>query len=115
MNADNSSQIYFPSWIYDRVSKGKDIAIENASEEKLMTMKKMTIVALWCIQLKPCDRPSMSEVIEMLEGEVECMQMPPKPCLYPQENHNAEDAEEGSKITCSSSSAQSDEDSQDIN
>ena len=41
----------------------------------------MIIVALWCIQMKPSDRPSMSRVVEMLEGEVECSQIPSKPFL----------------------------------
>lgn len=44
----------------------------------------MIILALWCIQLKPNDRPSMNKVIEMLEGEIESLKMPPKPFLYPQ-------------------------------
>lgn len=46
-------------------------------------MKKMVIVALHCIQLTPSDRPSMDKIVEMLEGEVECLEMPPKPFLYP--------------------------------
>ncbi|XLU52577.1 hypothetical protein S245_047225, partial [Arachis hypogaea] len=43
----------------------------------------MIIVALWCIQLKPCDRPLMKQVVEMLEREAEDLTMPPKPSLYP--------------------------------
>ncbi|XLR60453.1 hypothetical protein S83_011125 [Arachis hypogaea] len=43
----------------------------------------MIIVALWCIQLKPCDRPSLKQVVEMLEREAEDLTMPPKPSLYP--------------------------------
>ena len=31
--------------------------------------------------MKPSDCPSMKKVIEMLEGEVECLQMPSKPFL----------------------------------
>ena len=45
----------------------------------------MVIVALWCIQMKPIDRPSMSKALEMLEGEVELLEMPPKPTLYSRE------------------------------
>ncbi|GMN51681.1 hypothetical protein TIFTF001_020832 [Ficus carica] len=101
VNAENSSQIYFPSWIYDQFSKRHDIEMEDLKEDEKETIKKMIIVALWCIQLKPCDRPSMSKVIEMLEGKVECLQMPPKPSFCPQENHGA-DARQTSKETCSS-------------
>ncbi|KAE9619758.1 putative glycerophosphodiester phosphodiesterase [Lupinus albus] len=46
----------------------------------------MFIVALWCIQLKPSDRPSMTKVVEMLEGDIESLQMPPKPSFYPHDD-----------------------------
>uniref|UniRef100_A0A6N2K8L6 Protein kinase domain-containing protein n=1 Tax=Salix viminalis TaxID=40686 RepID=A0A6N2K8L6_SALVM len=76
--ANHSSQIYFPSWVYDQVSEGKDIEVqEDAMENEKKTTKKMIIVALWCIQLKPSDRPSMHKVIEMLESDVESLRMPP--------------------------------------
>ncbi|PON39363.1 GPCR kinase [Parasponia andersonii] len=100
-NAENTSEIYFPLWIYDQLSKGKGVEIEDATDEETDTTNKMIIVALWCIQLKPCDRPTMSKVIEMLESNVESIQMPPKPSLYPQEeeNHNIDNAQE---TACSS-------------
>ncbi|XP_048433196.1 cysteine-rich receptor-like protein kinase 34 [Pyrus x bretschneideri] len=82
---ENSSQIYFPLWIYDQLEKGLSVEIVDACENDNKVAKKMIMVALWCIQLKPADRPSMSKVIEMLEGEVEALQMPPKPLLCPQE------------------------------
>ena len=43
--------------------------------------KRMTIVGLWCIQTFPNDRPIMSRVIEMLEGSMNSLEMPPKPML----------------------------------
>uniref|UniRef100_A0A6N2MGC7 Protein kinase domain-containing protein n=1 Tax=Salix viminalis TaxID=40686 RepID=A0A6N2MGC7_SALVM len=64
--ANHSSQLYFTSWAYDQ-----------------KTTTKMIIVALWCIQLKPVDRPSMHKVVEMLESDVESLRMPPKPFLTP--------------------------------
>ncbi|KAM2089767.1 hypothetical protein ACFX1T_033668 [Malus domestica] len=84
-HAQNSSQIYFPSWIYDQLEKGLSVEIVDACENDKKVAKKMIMVALWCIQLKPADRPSMSKVVEMLEGEVEALQMPPKPFFCPQE------------------------------
>ncbi|XP_030501619.2 rust resistance kinase Lr10 isoform X2 [Cannabis sativa] len=83
-DAENTSQIYFPSWVHDQLSEGKNIDIETTltNEENSKVMKKMIIVALWCIQLKPSDRPTMNKVIELLEGEVDCLQIPPKPSLY---------------------------------
>ncbi|KAM3691166.1 hypothetical protein ACJW31_09G174800 [Castanea mollissima] len=79
--ADHSSQIYLPTWAYDQVSKGNEILMEDVEEEEKKIVKKMIMVALWCIQMKPSDRPSMNKVVEMLEGEVECLQMPSKPFL----------------------------------
>ncbi|KAM7465711.1 hypothetical protein LguiB_013273 [Lonicera macranthoides] len=79
----HSSQIYFPTWIYDRINQGEDMELGDATEELKRLVRKMTIVALWCIQLKPVDRPSMSKVLEMLEGEAELLQVPPKPTYCP--------------------------------
>jgi hypothetical protein len=41
--------------------------------------KKLCIVGLWCIQMRSHDRPTMSEVIEMLEAGIDGMEMPPRP------------------------------------
>ena len=86
--ADHTSQIYFPSWVYVQFNKGKEIEMEDANEEEKVLVNKMMLVALWCIQMKPIDRPSMGKVVEMLEGSVELIPMPPKPSLCPQEMSN---------------------------
>ncbi|KEH40331.1 stress-induced receptor-like kinase [Medicago truncatula] len=83
--AEHSSQLYFPFWIYDQLGKQGEIEIENVVEEDMKIVKKMIMVALWCIQLKPNDRPSMSRVVEMLEGDIETLEMPPEPTMYPDE------------------------------
>ncbi|XP_058724650.1 rust resistance kinase Lr10-like isoform X2 [Vicia villosa] len=85
VHAEHSSQLYFPLWIYDQVEKEQDIEMEDTTEEEKKMIKKMVIVAFWCIQLKPDDRPSMNKVVEMLEGDVKSLNMPPKPLLYPNE------------------------------
>ncbi|KAK1279675.1 putative receptor-like protein kinase [Acorus gramineus] len=41
--------------------------------------KKLAIVALWCVQCNPADRPCMSRVINMLEGDLQSLSMPPNP------------------------------------
>ncbi|KAM5561772.1 hypothetical protein ABKV19_022389 [Rosa sericea] len=84
-HAQNSSQIYFPSWIYEQLENGLNIEIEYACENDKKIAKKMIMVALWCIQLMPVDRPSMTKVLDMLEGEDEVLQMPPKPFFCPQQ------------------------------
>jgi serine/threonine protein kinase len=79
--AEHSSQIYLPTWIYDQLHDEKDIEMEDATKEEKKMIKKVIIVALWCIQMKPSDCPSMNNVLKMLEGEVEYLQMPLKPSL----------------------------------
>ena len=68
---DHTSQIYFPTWVYGQFREENDIEIEDAIEEEKKTTKKMIIVTLWCIQMKPSDLPLMNKVVEMLEGEVD--------------------------------------------
>ena len=85
--AEHSSQIYFPSWIYNKYDQGEDIEMGDATEDEKKYIRKMVIVALWCVQMKPVERPSMSKALEMLEGEVELLEMPPKPTLWSIENH----------------------------
>ncbi|XP_074328142.1 rust resistance kinase Lr10-like [Apium graveolens] len=82
---DHISQIYFPSWVHDQFNEGKELEMEDVTEEERKMVKKMILVALWCIQMKPSERPSMNKVIEMLEGDIEELVMPPKPFLYPQD------------------------------
>ncbi|KAF7026859.1 hypothetical protein CFC21_038945 [Triticum aestivum] len=77
-NVANSSQSYYPSWVYDRLTEqeGRDISpIDNMHELE----KKLCMVGLWCIQMKSHDRPTMSEVIDMLEGGADTLQMPSRP------------------------------------
>ncbi|KAM7481203.1 hypothetical protein LguiB_005786 [Lonicera macranthoides] len=75
----NTNQVYFPEWIYDHLAKGKELEIRIEEDGDAIVMKKLTIVGLWCIQWYPVDRPSMKEVVQMLEGEGENMSMPPNP------------------------------------
>ncbi|KAK7392894.1 hypothetical protein VNO78_21344 [Psophocarpus tetragonolobus] len=82
---EHSSQHYFPLWIYDQFKEEKYVDMEDASEGDKVLTKKMFLIALWCIQLKPRDRPSIKEVVEMLEGEIESIEMPPRPSFYPHE------------------------------
>lgn len=85
---EHSSQIYFPLWIYDQLKNRGEMEMLCAKNEEKGIAKKLIMTALWCIQLKPIDRPSMRRVVEMLEGSVEHLQMPSKPLLFPKEMHD---------------------------
>ncbi|CAL2265357.1 unnamed protein product [Prunus armeniaca] len=101
------SQIYFPTWVSDQLKAGKDIEIgDDATDEEKKIIKKMMMVALWCIQMKPIERPSMNKVVVMLEGEIESLQMPPRPSLYPQQIPAGE-AGVDNRSPCASSASES--------
>ncbi|RVW35693.1 Leaf rust 10 disease-resistance locus receptor-like protein kinase-like 1.1-like 2.1 [Vitis vinifera] len=73
------------TWIYDRIEQGEDMKIGDVTEDEKKHIWKMVIVALWCAQMKPMDRPSMSKALDMLDGDVELLELPPKPTLYSHE------------------------------
>ncbi|TYH86538.1 hypothetical protein ES332_D01G050300v1 [Gossypium tomentosum] len=79
---DNSSKIYFPSWIYHLFELGENIELENMTENVNKIVRKMIIVAFWCIQTKPVHRPTMTKVLKMLESEEELLEIPPKSFLF---------------------------------
>ncbi|CAH8307912.1 unnamed protein product [Eruca vesicaria subsp. sativa] len=77
----NNSSMYFPEWIYKDFGRGEIMRIfgDQLTKEEERIAKKMVLVGLWCIQTNPSDRPPMIKVIEMLEGDLEALQVPPKP------------------------------------
>ncbi|XP_057520130.1 LEAF RUST 10 DISEASE-RESISTANCE LOCUS RECEPTOR-LIKE PROTEIN KINASE-like 2.5 isoform X2 [Amaranthus tricolor] len=74
--AECSSDLYFPEWIYRELEFRDDFECEIGDDKRLE--KKMILVSLWCIQTYPSSRPAMNRVLEMLEGPLESLQMPPK-------------------------------------
>ena len=82
VEADCSSELYFPHWIYKRLELNQDLGlkcIKNEVDEEMV--RKMTVVSLWCIQTDPSHRPAMNTVVEMLEGRLQVLEIPPKPFL----------------------------------
>ncbi|KAL5830505.1 hypothetical protein ACOSQ3_019973 [Xanthoceras sorbifolium] len=74
---ENQSQIYFPEWVYNKLSQGREISLEIEEDRDEEIAKKLAIVGLWCIQWNPTDRPSMTVVMQMLEGDLQCLEIPP--------------------------------------
>ncbi|CAL5419208.1 unnamed protein product [Camellia sinensis] len=82
IKVNHTSEIYFPHWIYNRLELDEELGVHGImNDEANESTRKMIIVGLWCIQTDPSHRPSMSRVIEMLEGSLESLQIPPKPYL----------------------------------
>uniref|UniRef100_J3KVU8 Protein kinase domain-containing protein n=1 Tax=Oryza brachyantha TaxID=4533 RepID=J3KVU8_ORYBR len=82
MHAENSSQAYYPSWVYDQLF-GQQMGVGETTFAIVSDMheieRKLCIVGLHCIQMRSHDRPTMGMVIEMLEGDIVGLQMPPRP------------------------------------
>ncbi|XP_051225509.1 LEAF RUST 10 DISEASE-RESISTANCEUS RECEPTOR-LIKE PROTEIN KINASE-like 2.1 [Lolium perenne] len=80
INDSESSSQYFPQWIYENL----DDYCVSASEingEITEIVRKMIVVGLWCIQVSPPNRPTMTRVVEMLEGTTSGLKLPPKVLL----------------------------------
>uniref|UniRef100_A0A3B6GV69 Protein kinase domain-containing protein n=1 Tax=Triticum aestivum TaxID=4565 RepID=A0A3B6GV69_WHEAT len=78
-NTESSSQ-YFPQWIYEHLDE-YCISASEIDGEITEVVRKMIVVGLWCIQLSSTDRPTMTRVIEMLEGSTTGLELPPKMLL----------------------------------
>ncbi|CAL5370824.1 unnamed protein product [Camellia sinensis] len=84
VKAVETSEKYFPHWIYEHLEHDKDLRLHGVvtTREEEETVRKMILVGLWCIRTNPSDRPPMSKVVEMLEGSFKSLQIPPKPFLF---------------------------------
>ncbi|KAK8633320.1 hypothetical protein V6N13_014166 [Hibiscus sabdariffa] len=108
-SVEHESQIYFPSWIYDRYYHGKEVDLGDVTDDEKVMVKKMVIIASWCVQLRPNNRPSMSKVLEMLDSDVELLRMPPQPYQLPfevptdQSHSSTKDRSHDNGSTCETS------------
>ncbi|KAK1661515.1 hypothetical protein QYE76_049674 [Lolium multiflorum] len=85
---ESQNEVYLPEWIYEKVITGQDsVLTRELEEEEKVKMRQLAIVALWCIQWNPKNRPSMTNVVNMLTGRLQNLQMPPKPFVSSQTNH----------------------------
>lgn len=84
---EHKSRDYYPSWMYDQLLLCRDHEINLHIDEIEVKLCK---IGLWCIQMKPSDRPSMSQVVEMLEADnsENNLQMPPRPFFSPSANQS---------------------------
>ncbi|KAJ1690663.1 hypothetical protein LUZ63_014818 [Rhynchospora breviuscula] len=83
---DNSNRVYYPSWIYEKHKEYNSIELHNSFEINEVE-RKLCVLGLWCIQMKSSYRPPMSRVVEMLEGDVDCLPFPLSPFVSTLENN----------------------------
>ncbi|XP_038695880.1 rust resistance kinase Lr10-like [Tripterygium wilfordii] len=77
----SDSQEWFPRQIWDKYDKGElemVLADGGIKVKDMVKAKTMAMVALWCVQYSPQARPSMSNVVKILEGEAQ-VPIPPNP------------------------------------
>jgi hypothetical protein len=79
-STESQNDVYLPEWIYDKVILGEELVLTSEmTNEEREKVKRLAIVALWCIQWNPKNRPSMTKVVNMLTGRLQSLDMPPKP------------------------------------
>ncbi|XVE69249.1 hypothetical protein DITRI_Ditri09bG0137300 [Diplodiscus trichospermus] len=80
VEVDRTGEIYFPHWIHNRIELDEELGLQGImDEDDEEGVRKMIIVSLWCIQTDPSNRPPMSKVVEMMEGNIASLSIPPKP------------------------------------
>ncbi|CAL4977689.1 unnamed protein product [Urochloa decumbens] len=75
---EKSSQKYFPDWIYDHFGLDDGLEACEVTCEVEEIAKKMTLIGLWCVQVLPMCRPTITKVLEMFERSLDELDMPPK-------------------------------------
>ncbi|XP_078150009.1 rust resistance kinase Lr10-like [Carex rostrata] len=74
-------EVPFSEWIYGQLAQGKDLCLVLNVGGNEEIAKKLAIVALWCIQWSPEDRPSMTRIVQMLGENLQILRMPPNPTV----------------------------------
>ncbi|XP_030929254.1 G-type lectin S-receptor-like serine/threonine-protein kinase LECRK3 [Quercus lobata] len=77
VNASAAEEIVLSSWAYKCFAARDLYKLVIGEEVDMMSLEKMVKVGLWCIQEEPALRPSMKNVVLMLEGITE---VPVPPC-----------------------------------
>ncbi|KAF7137884.1 hypothetical protein RHSIM_Rhsim07G0117000 [Rhododendron simsii] len=71
---EDEERAILTDWAYDCFRKGTlDALVENddVAMNDIKTLQRWVMIAIWCIQEDPLQRPAMSTVLRMLEGYVE--------------------------------------------
>nr|CAD1819213.1 unnamed protein product [Ananas comosus var. bracteatus] len=71
---EEGSKCHYPSWAAQKVIKGDEKCLLDSrlgGEADLEEVKRASRVACWCIQDAEIDRPTMGQVVQILEGVLE--------------------------------------------
>ncbi|XP_038726019.1 G-type lectin S-receptor-like serine/threonine-protein kinase LECRK3 [Tripterygium wilfordii] len=81
---ENEDQMILADWACDCYKERKlHMLVENDEEamDDLERVKKFLMIAIWCTQEDPSQRPTMKKVTQMLEGAVD-VSLPPEPTSF---------------------------------
>ncbi|KAF3326629.1 putative receptor-like protein kinase [Carex littledalei] len=76
-STESSSETYFPDYIYKCVEQNNICSVYGVSDLSEEIVRKVTIVGLWCVQVMPHARPTMSTVLDMLDRSIDDLTLPP--------------------------------------
>ncbi|KAG8080825.1 hypothetical protein GUJ93_ZPchr0007g6375 [Zizania palustris] len=70
----DSQEQWYPRWVWQRLERGETEAVVARARAlggagRRKKAERMCAVALWCVQYRPEERPSMSSVVQMLEDD----------------------------------------------
>ncbi|KAK7279740.1 hypothetical protein RJT34_24797 [Clitoria ternatea] len=80
--SEETSRKKFSIWAYEEFEKGNIMGVIDrrlvSQEMDLEQVKRVLLACFWCIQEQPFQRPTMSKVVQMLEGVTD-IEKPPTP------------------------------------
>ena len=80
VNVSTADVIILSNWVYDCFAAGKLDKLVKDENVDFRTLERMVKVGLWCVQEDLTLRPSMKNVVLMLEGTIN-VPIPPSPVL----------------------------------
>ncbi|KAI5083491.1 hypothetical protein GOP47_0003234 [Adiantum capillus-veneris] len=94
--------VSFLEWVYRQYFLHKEV--EGVVDERIKNavdmeqLERAMKVAFWCVQVQPSSRPSMSKVIQMLDGSMQDTQIPPMPKSFGDHSSNIINQEESNYL-----------------
>ena len=85
LNILDSPDFYYPEWAFEKLESETDASILEVVDPSLTgvvdmkEVRRALLVAFWCIHHKPEHRPTISKVVQMLEGDIPIQQPVPRP------------------------------------
>ena len=80
INVSTADEIILSNWVYNCFAVGELEKLVEDENVDFQQLERTVKVGLWCVQEDPALRPSMKNVILMLEGTVD-IPVPPSPVL----------------------------------